>query len=87
METERISARTVPITLGAVALKCFSIRAVRATCCGHVLVFVCSMVVCGHCPVCLCMWPVFVVNWLCFLKASLDLIRLFFIFFFIVSLI
>lgn len=48
---ERISARTVPIMLGAVAPECFSIRAVRATCCGHVLVFVCSMVVCGHCPV------------------------------------
>lgn len=29
----------------------------------------------------LCMWPVFVVSWLCFLKTSFDLIRLVFCFF------
>lgn len=76
VETKNISARTVPIMLVAVALECFSISSFRSICCGHVLVFVCGMVVCGHCSVCLRTWPVFVVNLFCFLKVSLDLIRL-----------
>lgn len=29
-------------------------RRVRATCCSHVLVSVCGMIVCGHYPVYLC---------------------------------
>lgn len=73
VETEGISAGAVLVMRGAVALERFSLRAVRATCCGHVFVFLCGMVVCGHCSVCLFMWPVFVVHWLFFRS---DIFRL-----------
>lgn len=52
-KTERISVWTVCITLSLGDV--LGIRRVRATCCSHVLVsLVCGMIVCGHCPVYLC---------------------------------
>lgn len=45
---------TVFIMLGTFTGGCLGIRWVRATCCSHVLVSVCGMIVCGHYPVYLC---------------------------------